>query len=46
MDEAGRLFNRSRPSETEVVYGPDGRAVEFVVRQFGQAEIMRMRRRA
>jgi len=46
MDQNGRLFNRARPSEIEVIYGPDGRAAEFVVRQFGQAEIMRMRRRA
>ena len=46
MDQAGRLFNRSRPSETEVIYGPDGRAAELVVRQFGEAEIMRLRRRA
>jgi CubicO group peptidase (beta-lactamase class C family) len=45
MDQAGRLFNRARPSEIEIVHGPDGRAEEFVVRQFGQAEIMRMRRR-
>jgi CubicO group peptidase (beta-lactamase class C family) len=45
MDQSGRLFNRARPSETEIIYGPDGRAAEFVVRQFGQAEIMRMRRR-
>jgi hypothetical protein len=46
MDQNGRLFNRARPSETEVIYGPDGRAEELVVRQFGDAEIMRMRRRA
>ncbi len=46
MDQSGRLFNRGRPSEIEVIYGPDGRAAEFVIRQFGQAEIMRMRRRA
>jgi CubicO group peptidase (beta-lactamase class C family) len=46
MDQAGRLFNRARPSEIEVIYGPDARAAEFVVRQFGDAEIMRMRRRA
>ena len=46
MDQAGRLFNVFRPSETEIVYGPDGRAAELVVRQFGDAEIMRMRRRS
>jgi CubicO group peptidase (beta-lactamase class C family) len=46
MDQAGRLFNRARPSEIEIIYGPDGRAAEFVVRQFGEAEIMRMRRKA
>jgi CubicO group peptidase (beta-lactamase class C family) len=45
MDQAGRLFNRARPSEIEILHGPDGRAWEFVVRQFGQSEIMRMRRR-
>ena len=45
MDAAGRLFNRARPSETEIVYGPDGRAAELVVRMFGDVEIMRMRRR-
>jgi CubicO group peptidase (beta-lactamase class C family) len=45
MDQSGRLFNRARPSETEIIYGPDGRAAEFVVRQFGVAEIMRMKRR-
>jgi CubicO group peptidase (beta-lactamase class C family) len=45
MDQHGRLFNRSRPSETEVTYGPDGRAMELVVRLFGEAEILRMRRR-
>ena len=46
MDEQGRLFNRNRPSETEIVYGPDGRAQELVLRSFGVTEIMRMRRRA
>jgi CubicO group peptidase (beta-lactamase class C family) len=46
MDQAGRLFNPARPSETEIIYGPDGRVAEFVLRQFGEAEIMRMRRRA
>jgi len=45
MDQAGRLFNCARPSEIEVVYDLNGRAEEFVVRQFGQVEIMRMRRR-
>jgi CubicO group peptidase (beta-lactamase class C family) len=46
MDQNGRLFNRSRPSETEVIYGADGSAQELVVRLFGTAELMRMRRRA
>jgi len=46
MDQNGRLFNRRRPSETEVVYGPDGRAHELILRLFGEAEVMRMRRRA
>ncbi len=45
MDASGRLFNLSRPSETEVVYGPDGRAQELIVRQFGVTEILRMRRK-
>ena len=45
MDENGRLFNRTRPSETEIIYGPDGRAREYVVRQFGLTELLRMRRR-
>ncbi len=45
MDQNGRLFNRNRPSETEVIYGPDGRAQELVIRAFGTTEIMRMRRR-
>jgi hypothetical protein len=46
MDQSGRLFNRARPSEIEIIHGADGRAEEFVVRQFGLTEIMRMRRRA
>ena len=46
MDAEGRLFNRTRPSETDVIYGPDGRVAELVVRMFGDAELMRMRRRA
>ena len=45
MDDKGRLFNRRRPSETEVVYGPDGRAQELILRSFGEGEMMRMRRR-
>jgi CubicO group peptidase (beta-lactamase class C family) len=45
MDQNGRLFNRARPSETEVIYGPDGRAEELVVLSFGVTEIIRMRRR-
>ncbi len=45
MDEHGRLFNLNRPSETEIHYGPDGRAQELVLRSFGVTEIMRMRRR-
>lgn len=45
MDQNGRLFNRFRPTETEVIYGPDGRAEELVIRTFGVTEIMRMRRR-
>lgn len=45
MDQNGRLFNTNRPSETEVIYGPDGRAQELVVRSFGITEIIRMRRR-
>ncbi|HTX48140.1 MAG TPA: serine hydrolase domain-containing protein [Caulobacteraceae bacterium] len=45
MDQNGRLFNRSRPSDTEVIYGPDGVARELVLRLFGVAEYMRMRRR-
>ncbi len=44
-DRNGRLFNRTRPSETEVIYGPDGKAAELSLRLFGQAELMRMRRR-
>ncbi len=44
MGADGRLFNRARPSETEVVYGQDGRAQELVVRAFGTSEILRMRR--
>jgi hypothetical protein len=46
MDQNGRLFNRSRPSETEVIYAADGRAQELILRLFGVAELMRMRRRA
>jgi hypothetical protein len=46
MDQDGRLFNRRRPSETEVIYGPDGKAKELVSRLFGLTETMRMRRRA
>lgn len=46
MDSHGRLFNRARPSETEVIYGPNGVVAELVVRMFGDAELMRMRRRA
>jgi CubicO group peptidase (beta-lactamase class C family) len=45
MGADGRLFNRNRPSETEVVYGADGRAEELVIRSFGITEIIRMRRR-
>lgn len=45
-DQNGRLFNRSRPSETEVIFGADGRARELILRLFGVAEFMRMRRRA
>jgi CubicO group peptidase (beta-lactamase class C family) len=45
MDQNGRLFNRGRPSETEVIYGPDGQARELVLRLFGLTEFMRMRRR-
>lgn len=45
MDQNGRLFNRNRPSETEVVYGADGRAEELIIRSFGVTEIMHMRRR-
>jgi hypothetical protein len=45
MGDDGRLFNRNRPSETEVIYGPDGRAEELVIRSFGVTEIIRMRRR-
>jgi CubicO group peptidase (beta-lactamase class C family) len=45
MDQSGRLFNRARPSEIEIIHGADGRAEEFVVRQFGVTEIVRMRRR-
>lgn len=44
-DASGRLFNRSRPSETEVTFGPDGRAEELSLKLFGQAELIRMRRR-
>jgi CubicO group peptidase (beta-lactamase class C family) len=46
MDQNGRLFNRSRPSETEVIYGADGRAQELIVRLFGLTELMRMKRRS
>ncbi|HEV2364301.1 MAG TPA: serine hydrolase domain-containing protein [Caulobacteraceae bacterium] len=46
MDDRGRLFSRRRPSETEVIFGPDGRAQELVVRSFGVTEILRMRRQA
>jgi CubicO group peptidase (beta-lactamase class C family) len=45
MDKGGRLFNANRPSETEVIYGPDGRAQELIIRMFGVTEIMHMRRR-
>jgi CubicO group peptidase (beta-lactamase class C family) len=45
MDRGGRLFNLNRPSETEVIYGPDGRAEELVVRAFGVTELLHMRRR-
>jgi CubicO group peptidase (beta-lactamase class C family) len=45
LDENGRLFNLNRPSETEVVFGADGRVQELIVRMFGITEIMRMRRR-
>lgn len=44
-DQSGRLFNRSRPSETEVIFGPDGKAAELSLKWFGQAELLRMRRR-
>lgn len=46
MDQNGRLFNRTRPSETEVIYGDDGRAQELSLRLLGLTEMMRMRRRA
>ena len=46
MDQNGRLFNRSRPSETEIIYGADGRAKELIVKLFGEAELIRMQRRA
>jgi CubicO group peptidase (beta-lactamase class C family) len=46
MDQGGRLFNRARPSDTEIIRGPDGRAEELVVRMFGDAELLRLRRRA
>jgi CubicO group peptidase (beta-lactamase class C family) len=45
MGDDGRLFNRNRPSETEVIYGEDGRAEELIIRSFGVTEIIRMRRR-
>jgi hypothetical protein len=45
MDQNGRLFMASRPTETEVVYGADGRAHELIIRMFGTTEIMRMRMR-
>lgn len=44
-DVSGRLFNRSRPSETEAIFGADGRVEELSLKLFGEAEIMRMRRR-
>lgn len=46
MDENGRLFNRSRPSETLVTYGADGRADELSLRLFGECELLRMKRKA
>jgi hypothetical protein len=45
MDSHGRLFNLARPSLTEVIWGDDGRAQELIVRAFGVAELLRMRRR-
>ncbi len=44
-DDQGRLFNRSRPSETVVSFGPDGRAEELSLRMFGTCEILRMKRK-
>jgi CubicO group peptidase (beta-lactamase class C family) len=45
MDSEGRLFNPARPSLTEVIWRDDGRAQELIVRAFGVAELLRMRRR-
>jgi CubicO group peptidase (beta-lactamase class C family) len=44
-DRNGRLFNLTRPSETEVIFGPDGKAQELSLKMFGQVELIRMRRR-
>jgi len=44
-DQNGRLFNRTRPSDTEIFFGPDGRVEELSVKFFGQVELIRLRRR-
>ena len=45
-DRSGRLFNLTRPSETETIFGPDGKVRELSLKLFGQVELIRMRRRS
>ncbi|MFM8377076.1 MAG: hypothetical protein ACKN9P_13645, partial [Phenylobacterium sp.] len=46
LDESGRLFGQQTPSETEVVYGPDGRVQQLIVYAEGEVEMIRAERPA